>query len=66
MSSEKIARAVCQDKVAISFGHFYAKRLVESLGVKDTKDGLVRCSMAHYNTIDEVDRLIRSLDRVLS
>jgi selenocysteine lyase/cysteine desulfurase len=66
MSSEKIARAVCQDKVAISFGHFYAKRLVVSLGVKDTKDGLVRCSMAHYNTIDEVDRLIRSLDRVLS
>ena len=65
MSSEKIARAVCQDKVAISFGHFYAKRLVENLGVKDTKDGLVRCSMAHYNTIDEVEKLIRSLDRVL-
>ena len=65
ISSEEIARAVAEDKVAISSGHFYAKRLVESLGIEDTKDGLVRCSMAHYNTIDEVDRLIRSLDRVL-
>ena len=66
MGSEEITRAVAGDKVAISSGHFYAKRLVESLGIEDTKDGLVRCSMAHYNTIDEVDRLIRSLDRVLS
>lgn len=65
MGSEEIARAVSRDKVAISFGHFYAKRLIESLGIRDTEDGVVRCSMAHYNTIDEVDRLIRSLDRVL-
>ena len=28
-------------------------------------DGVVRCSMVHYNTMDEVDRLIASLDKVL-
>jgi selenocysteine lyase/cysteine desulfurase len=65
MGSEGIARAVAQDEVAISSGHFYAKRLVESLRIKDTEDGVVRCSMAHYNTIEEVDKLIHSLDRVL-
>jgi len=65
MSSEEIARAVSRDKVAISSGHFYAKRLIESLGIENTEDGVVRCSMAHYNTIDEVDRLVRSLNRVL-
>ncbi len=65
MGSEEIARAVAQDEVAISSGHFYAKRLVESLQIKDTEDGVVRCSMAHYNTIEEVDKLIHSLDRVL-
>ncbi len=65
MSSEQIARAVSKDKVAISSGHFYAKRLLESLGIENSSDGVVRCSMAHYNTIDEVDNLIHSLDRVL-
>ncbi len=36
-----------------------------NLDIKDAEDGVVRCAMAHYNTIDEVERLIRSLDRVL-
>ena len=49
-------------KVAVRNGHFYAKRLVETLGVTDAEDGVVRCSMAHYNTDEEVDRLIAALD----
>jgi len=52
-------------KIAVRNGHFYAKRLVEALGVADAGDGVVRASMAHYNTVDEVDRLIEGLDRVL-
>ena len=47
--------------VAISHGHFYAKRLVEALGVTDPA-GVVRASMVHYNTLEEVDRLIEGLD----
>ncbi len=53
-----------RDKVAVSSGNFYAKRLIEALGI-DAEDGVVRCSMAHYNTIEEVDRLISALDRSL-
>ncbi|MDE0992857.1 MAG: hypothetical protein OSA23_06740 [Rhodospirillales bacterium] len=51
--------------IAIANGDFYAYRLLDALGVKDLNDGVVRCSMAHYNTAEEVDRLIRALDRIL-
>jgi selenocysteine lyase/cysteine desulfurase len=47
ISSDAISREVAEDKVAISSGRFYAKRLVENLGIKNTTDGLGRCSMAH-------------------
>lgn len=63
--SADIPEIVQKDRVAISSGHFYAKRLLEALGITDPEDGVVRCSMAHYNTTDEVDRLISALDRAL-
>ena len=47
--------------IGIRFGHFYAPALVEALGL-DPDDGVIRVSMAHYNTLDEVDRLIAVLD----
>ena len=46
-------------------GNFYATRCVEALGL-DREDGVVRVSMVHYNTADEVDRLIRALDGAAS
>ncbi len=52
------------DRIAIRSGHFYAHRLIDSLGI-DPADGVVRVSMVHYNTADEVDRLIRALDPVI-
>ena len=42
--------------IGIRFGDFYAKRLVEALGLQ-SYGGVVRVSMAHYNTVDEIDRL---------
>ena len=64
-SSAEIARGVETQKVAIANGDFYAHRLLDALGVKDLNDGVVRCSMAHYNTAEEVDRLIGALDHIL-
>ena len=32
---------------------------------KDLNDGVVRCSMAHYNTAEEVDCLIYAIDHIL-
>ena len=51
-------------KVAIRNGHFYAHRLISDLGI-EPDDGVVRVSMAHYNTAQEVERLITALDGVL-
>ena len=64
-SSQEIAEAVADDQIAIAAGHFYGYRCVEALGVKDVDDGVVRVSMLHYNTLEEVDRLIAALDKVL-
>ena len=64
--SADIPALLARQHVGVSSGHFYAKRLVEALGVANADDGVVRASMAHYNTLDEVDRLIEALDRALS
>ena len=59
-----IARAVAAHQVAIGAGDFYAARCIEALGLAD-QGGVVRASMVHYNTADEVTRLIRALDEAI-
>ena len=51
-------------KIAIGQGHFYAPRLLDALGLPSTK-GVVRASMVHYNTMEEVERLIEGLDQAI-
>jgi cysteine desulfurase family protein (TIGR01976 family) len=41
-------------------GNFYALNLTERLGVQST-GGLLRIGLVHYNTADEVDRLLAAL-----
>ncbi len=65
-TSAEIALALQSYNVAVGSGDFYAKRLVEALGVKDIEDGVVRCSMAHYNSAEDVDKLIGGLDLILT
>lgn len=61
---EDIVRCADGANIGIRHGHFYAPRLVEALGL-DRASGVVRVSMAHYNTLAEVDRLIRALEPAL-
>lgn len=56
---EAIVRHVDTHGIGIRWGDFYARRLIETLGLRD---GVVRVSMAHYNTVAEVDRLIHALE----
>jgi selenocysteine lyase/cysteine desulfurase len=57
-----MAKAMDAHKIAIRHGDFHSRRLVEDLG--QTGDGgLLRVSMVHYNTLDEVDRLCAAFDR---
>ncbi|MFN3242229.1 MAG: aminotransferase class V-fold PLP-dependent enzyme [Planctomycetota bacterium] len=51
-------------RIAVRWGHFYAHRFCSRFGLHEG-DGVVRASMVHYNTPDEVQRLIEAFDRVL-
>ncbi|MGH8128989.1 MAG: cysteine desulfurase-like protein [Gammaproteobacteria bacterium] len=62
--SADIVKTVDVAKVGIRYGDFHARRLIERLGLK-RQNGVVRVSMAHYNTAEEVDRLIAALDTAL-
>lgn len=62
--SGDVARAVEEHRVAIRFGDFHSRRLIEHLGLADG-GGVVRVSMVHYNTLDEVERLIGALEEAL-
>ncbi|MCU0959337.1 MAG: aminotransferase class V-fold PLP-dependent enzyme [Pirellulaceae bacterium] len=59
--SAALARSLALRKICVRNGHFYARRCVEALGIGDPDDGVLRVSMVHYNTQDEVQRLIDEL-----
>lgn len=52
-------------QIGIRYGHFYAYGLVSQIKPNDPIDGVVRISFAHYNTEQEVDEVIQTLDGVL-
>lgn len=64
MKSDDIVAKVDKSKIGIRYGDFYARRLVEDLNLMDS-NGVVRVSMAHYNTESEVERLIQVLDEII-
>ncbi|KLU87363.1 cysteine desulfurase [Magnaporthiopsis poae ATCC 64411] len=48
------------------WGNFYSVRLIqEQLGLPSS-DGVVRVSMVHYNTVEEVEAFVKALDKTLS
>ncbi|KXX75371.1 putative cysteine desulfurase [Madurella mycetomatis] len=64
-SRELVEEVEKESNFGFRWGSFYSRRLVkETLGLGD--EGVVRVSMVHYNTVDEVERLIEVLERVLA
>jgi cysteine desulfurase family protein (TIGR01976 family) len=49
----------------ISSGDYYAYEYFRTMGLRDG-GGAVRASVYHYNTVDEVDRLLAELDRIVA
>jgi selenocysteine lyase/cysteine desulfurase len=64
MDSREIVERVDPDQIGIRFGDFHSRGLIEHLGLVEGS-GVVRASMVHYNTMEEVDRLIGSLERAM-
>ncbi|GJC86933.1 cysteine desulfurase-like protein ustD [Colletotrichum liriopes] len=47
------------------WGHFYSYRLVKEILNLDPADGIVRVSMVHYNSLDEIKSFVTALDKAL-
>jgi cysteine desulfurase family protein (TIGR01976 family) len=60
-SSAEIVAALHAANIAVRHGHMYAYRLCEAMGL-DPGDGVVRISAVHYNTIEEIERVIEVLE----
>jgi cysteine desulfurase family protein (TIGR01976 family) len=55
----EVAEFLAQRGIFVWHGNFYALALTEALGLEP--DGLVRIGLLHYNTAEEVDRLLSAL-----
>jgi cysteine desulfurase family protein (TIGR01976 family) len=55
---EEVARLLADRDVAVWHGDYYAVETMKQLGLAD---GAVRAGIVHYNTEDEVDRLLAGL-----
>ncbi|MEQ8841201.1 MAG: aminotransferase class V-fold PLP-dependent enzyme [Acidimicrobiales bacterium] len=60
-SSAAVYDALIAAGVSCGHGHFYAHRLVTALGL-DPDDGVVRLSVVHYNSTEDVARALSVLD----
>ena len=62
--SAAIVRQLDPHRIGVRFGDFHSRRLVQHLGLTHG-NGVIRVAMVHYNTLEEVDRLIRRLDPMI-
>ncbi|KAI8809959.1 pyridoxal phosphate-dependent transferase [Cladochytrium replicatum] len=64
-SEDLVLKVDSTERYGIRWGHFYAYRLVnQALNLGD--DGIIRVSLVHYNTVEEVEGLVKVLDSILS
>ncbi len=63
-SSAEITAAVDRSGIGIRHGHMYAYHLCEAAGL-EPEDGVVRTSLVHYNTMEEIERLIEVCESAL-
>jgi cysteine desulfurase family protein (TIGR01976 family) len=60
---QQVATRLGQQGIFVWSGHYYAIAVMERLGLLD-RGGLVRIGFVHYNTLDEVDRVLNALDEL--
>jgi len=63
VESSAIATALAEREIGVRFGHMYTPRLMSRLGL--LPGGVVRASLAHYNTVDEIGRFAEALAAVV-
>jgi selenocysteine lyase/cysteine desulfurase len=60
---DAVAAHLGERGIAVWSGNYYAVEIMERLGLSD---GAVRIGFVHYNTADEVDRLLDELGRLVA
>ena len=63
ISSKKISKILVNNNIATRNDNFYAWRCLNALGI-NTEDGVVRLSLTHYNTKNDVDKAINALETI--
>ena len=63
IDSKEVPTYLAQHKLGVRAGNFYALGLGEEFDFA-SHGGVVRVSMVHYNTLEEVDRLTQHLDEI--
>jgi selenocysteine lyase/cysteine desulfurase len=63
-SPDRIARALGAENIFVWSGHNYALEAAKALGILES-GGAVRVGPVHYNTIDELDQFLESLQMIL-
>ena len=58
---EELSQRLGQLGIATYAGHMYAVAVIERLGLTE-KGGVLRVGLSHYNTQDEVDKLLEILE----
>jgi len=62
-SSKDLSSELVKHGIATRNDNFYAWRCLMALGI-DVDDGVVRTSMVHYNSHDDVEKLINALKKI--
>jgi cysteine desulfurase family protein (TIGR01976 family) len=62
-SSKEVSKILVSNNIATRNDNFYAWRCLKALGIDD-EDGVVRISIVHYNSMDEVNKLIKALKKI--
>lgn len=63
LQSPEIVAEVDKENIGIRYGDFYAKKLIHDLDLEKC-GGVVRVSLVHYNTMEEVDKLIEVFKKI--
>ena len=64
-TSKDLSNLLVKNGIATRNDNFYAWRCLEALGI-DHQDGVVRTSMVHYNTEEDVNKLINVFKKIQS
>lgn len=70
MRSQEISRRLGAQGFGVRFGHCYSRRLAQRLfewgDLHDVEDGVMRVSLVHYNTGEEIERLLDALEQIVT